>query len=647
MTHRRLWQLAALVWLSVLATAALFYAFWRWEHIAPHALWGVGTVLLIGGICGALIGGAAYRALLGPRRQLAVAIALLGLTPIVWFGLFAWRTQMNLQERQRVGPMSVLPILGLWSSTLIDAHARWNYPRRIDSQHATLIDDGRVANPQALLAQLDEHIQRMAEELGQQPSPAKVRWVRGSALGLTGHSVIDWAICEGVEEVDSLSYLDRHETAHATITCLSGADQNPPALLCEGWAEYQSADREAQLRYLASPAGIDARVPLTELVTQEWYGRMEGPVYWEGGPLVRYLVERFGGPQFFDLYRGVREETFAADVARILGVPWTQVEIDFWKWIEVEGAKLPAANPDETPADDRPAWLAVELGNGFDPKHWGTIADGCRTAAKRQFFLPTEVALMIERHDIDQKTGAPLQPPTKLRCAFRKGHVWMIVENGSHDGEALFFSPERAVERRAGASYGAEVSSDRGFGAPLAVWRRYTPIIDPGAWLPYQDHPPLLQGNRIEMIVPPSGGDNRWTVISTWPTPQGRVRNVVELDAALDWRVGKSVYESPDQKRTTEVSDLAEMAGNVLPTEFTITQADGSRIQGALRQLTADEEAALRHDVEQAVRLPWKWPAPLRAASTWAILWPLAGVTLWSLDRRSQRQLATRSSQIA
>lgn len=646
MTHRRLWQLAALLWLSVAATAVLFYAFWRWEHLAPHALWGVGTAAIIGSIGIALVGGATWRAVEGPRRRAAVAIAILGLTPVVWFGLFTYRTQMNVLERQRVGSMSVLPVLGLWASSLIDAQTRWQYPRRVDGKHATLIDDGQLANPQELLEQLDEHITRMAQELGQQPSPAKVRWVRGSALGLTGHSVIDWAICDGVEETDSLSYLDRHEAAHATITCLSGVDQNPPALLGEGWAEYQSADRDAQLRYLASPDGVDARVPLAELISREWYLQMDGPVYWEGGPLVRYLIERFGGPKFFDLYRGVREETFAADVERILGVSWTRLEADFWKWVEDEGAKLPPANPDEATADDRPAWQVVELSELVDPKHWRTIVDGYRAAKKRQFFLPTDVTLMVEVNDVDQGTGAPSQPPTIFRGAFRRGHVWMIAENGPDDGEALFHSPDRALERASGASYGSEISSERGFGAPLQMWRRYPPTVDTGAWLPLHDYPLTHQGSRIEMIVPPAGNDSRWNVIVTWPTPNGEMRCVMELDAALAWRVRKLRVTLAGERYMSFVADLAEIEGNVLPTKFEITHSDGSRAIGALRELSPSEEGALRHDVELAVRLPWKWPAPLRAATTWAILWPLAGVTLWGLDRRSQRRLAPRSSRI-
>lgn len=643
-TYRRLWQLASTIWLAMAATIALFYAFWRWEHTSPHALWGVGAAAIIAAVSLTLVSGAARRAAVGPRRRLAVAIAILGLTPVVWFGLFARQTQMNVLERQRVGSMSMLPMLGLWTSSLIDAQARWQYPRRVDGKHATLIDDGQIAEPHALLLQLDEHISRMAQELGQQPSSAKVRWLRGSALGLTGHSVIDWAICDGVEETDAISYLDRHEAAHATITCLSGADQNPPALLAEGWAEYQSADRVAQLRYLASPDGVAARAPLAELVNRDWYLQMDGPVYWEGGPLVRYLVERFGGPTFFELYRGVREETFACDVERILGIAWPQLEADFWEWVDVEAAKLPPDAPGEGVngkgvTDDRPAWQAVELGKGFDPKHWRTIVDGFRAAKKRQFFLPTEVALLIELNNIDQKTGAPLNPPTKFRCAFHKGQVWMIAENGLYDGEALLLSPERTVERRAGAAYGVEISSDRRFGAPLDMWRRYPPAVDPGTWLPLQDHPPAREGRWIEMITPPSGGSSRWTVISTQPSPLGEVRYVVELDAALAWRARKLMIAASGQQRMNFVADLSEIEGNVLPTEFTITQADGSRINGTLRQLDRHEEAALRRDVEQAVKPTWKWPAPLRAATTWAVLWPLAGVMLWGLDRRSQRRL--------
>ena len=641
MTDRRLWQLAALMWLVVLTTAALFYAFWRWEHLAPHVVWGVGTGALVGAIGLALLGGAAWRVLLGPRRRLAIAIALLGLTPVVWVGLFAYRTQMNVLERQRVGSMSVLPVLGLWSSTLIDAHVRWNYPRRVDGKHATLIDDGRIPEPQALLEQLDAHIARMAAELGQQPSPAKVRWVRGSALGLAGHSVIDWAICDGVEDVELLTYLDRHEAAHATITCLSGADQNPPSLLGEGWAEYQSADRDAQLRYLASQAGIDARVPLGELVSREWYQQMDGPVYWEGGPFVRYLIERFGGPKFFDLYRGVREATFAADVERIVGVPWPQLEVDFWKWVEVEGAKLPVESGDEASADDiaddRPGWQAVELGEGADPKHWRTIVDGYREAKERQPLIPADMAIQVERNDLDEKTGAPLSPPTIFRCAFRDERAWLLVENGTRDGEAAFYSPEHSLQRKKGEMHGREAPLALAVGTAFEMWYRNSPAVDPMYWLPLYDKP-LSRAVRIETIVPPNDGSSKWTVIATESSSDGERRHMVELDADRHWRLSRLRVTIAGEERISVDAELDLIQGRALPPEFAVMQADGSRFRGTVRALTLYEEATLRQDVELAVRPTWSWPAPLRAASTWAILWPLAGVTLWGLDRHSQRR---------
>ena len=170
----------------------------------------------------------------------------------------------------------------------------------------------------------------------------KGRWVRGPLLGMHGNASISWAICDANHDSAELTTLDRHEMAHVFMTTSGGFDQDPSMLLCEGWAETQSKDRNDLILDLDEKARIGSIYTLQELIGPDWYGRSDGPVYHHGAPLCIYLMEHYGVEKFWALYHGVRHTTFAADWERTLGDSWKSVEDNFWKWLPSEAAKIRA-----------------------------------------------------------------------------------------------------------------------------------------------------------------------------------------------------------------------------------------------------------------------------------------------------------------
>jgi len=141
---------------------------------------------------------------------------------------------------------------------------------------------------------------------------------------------------------------------------MCGPDQDPPAIFTEGWAESQSRNRADQIRGLAKGRREGRAYSLQELVKPAGYDQVSAAycAYWEGGPLVHYLMHRYGPGTFFRLYRDVRRETFHDDCRAILGDSWETVEEGFWKWVEAEDKSLRRTNPKPR---RRPCCLACNL----------------------------------------------------------------------------------------------------------------------------------------------------------------------------------------------------------------------------------------------------------------------------------------------
>src|SRR5262249_15383361 len=154
----------------------------------------ISLVLVVGTAATALLLGA-WRFIRGPRRLMALALALLGTTPLVWTGAFFGDLARRASDREPLGFSTANCIAGLWASALPDAEAPLRFPSWTAGRHATLICDSETPDPTKLATLLDEHVEQMAHVLEQPADRIQIRWVRGALLWQEGRSMIDWALC--------------------------------------------------------------------------------------------------------------------------------------------------------------------------------------------------------------------------------------------------------------------------------------------------------------------------------------------------------------------------------------------------------------------------------------------------------------------
>ena len=109
-------------------------------------------------------------------------------------------------------------VAAVWGSSIFDVQAWWRYPSWTRGRHAVLIDDGRSPSPEKLAAEMDRHIQAMADLLGQPVPNKEFPWVRGSLFGFNGRALFLWAICA---QVDAGELTDNRGTGDAGETTIS------------------------------------------------------------------------------------------------------------------------------------------------------------------------------------------------------------------------------------------------------------------------------------------------------------------------------------------------------------------------------------------------------------------------------------------
>ena len=335
------------LWLALLATALLYFAFVKLDIWRPHFAWWLltlGLIVFAIGIASLLVFARIVR-----RSRIAwgIGIWMITMTPIVIFGAFIWLVFSLSQSR---GDMQLsLPVraFGIWVGNYFDVEARWKNPRITLGEHVELFHDDDVEDPQTMVQKMDQHVLAMAKTLGVDPTEWSLAWCRSKLGGQSGRAVGLWAICPfdkndvRNQSANEPGFVDHHEVAHTFITSLCGIDQEPPMLLVEGWAMARNPSQPVDMVELKYERATDQSWSLMDLVSDKFYGRSIGPCYRYGGPLVTYLLERFGGPRFLELYGNVRRPTFLADAERILGVSWQQLDHDFWTWLDQQQAELP------------------------------------------------------------------------------------------------------------------------------------------------------------------------------------------------------------------------------------------------------------------------------------------------------------------
>jgi hypothetical protein len=232
-------------------------------------------------------------------------------------------------------------ISGAMGASLLDAAARVAYPRRTSGKHVTMLYKAS-GDPDADVAAMDAHVARMSELLGQKCT-AKVHWVRGRLCGVGGMYFQGMSFGSDSRTGDGApTELDRHEVAHFVIEHLAGPHSQPPSLLQEGWAQTQSGLEPGVLAGRALKGWAEEpRLGPAALVGRDYYDSREAIVYTQGGAFADFLLRRYGGPRFFELYRSCREASFAQDCERVLGDSLVELERLYGEDLEREVLRTP------------------------------------------------------------------------------------------------------------------------------------------------------------------------------------------------------------------------------------------------------------------------------------------------------------------
>jgi len=648
-------RFAVATWLAAAGLVLVFALFWRMFYAPPHAFWAVVTTgaLLLAGALTTVVGICQF--VRGPRRALTAAVVLLGTTPIVGFAMLFLTLYLKAEYRQPIQFDAPTRLVMFWAEAVCDLEARWRYSRWTPGRHVVLLDDGRTPQTAQLVERMDEHIEQMSNLLHVPVPPGTARWVRGPLLGKHGIALVSWAICDMGEPVGDLTPFDRHEMAHVAMARMGDADQSPPMLLAEGWAESQSKDRADLILGLAQRLDQDTYYTLQELISPEWYGRSAGPAYSHGGPLVVYLLEHYGPEKFFRFYHGVRPATFPADCERILGDPWPVVEEQFWQWLETEEDKIAARQGEKDGAPNQTTGV-VELADSVDPKLWQAIVDGYRAARPEHPPLPDLCAFAVFRISSIPQTDDGPQPGTYEE-------TWQFVVDGDKVWQLHSLKPQgtlEAVLTKADSSASYRVSEDNWVtrtrvdrnphDARVDVrydWNMFTNFADLGSFLPVEPEQRLRGVFHVSAIRPPSTpAESLWEIdcVQRLPDDGDEITCQLRIDASADWCV-ESYRNSSAKERNECRNTLAAFFAHAAAIESTVsteTEQGTWTMQLRLRELSPAVAQEVHEEVEAIARRgPTRdWLEVLLRPMTFAVAWPAIGLVLLGLAQvRNGREI--------
>jgi hypothetical protein len=645
------------VWAGVFTSIAMAFCFWRFEYGRPHAAWAVLTIGLVVLPLIGLIGIGLWQIVRGPDRLRSLGWLCLGATPVVWLGGYFTELFILAESREPLRVNAWVRMTGAWSCCVLDLQARWKYPRRTPGEHVVLIDDGSTPDAEQLVRVMDVYLELMAAIL-HQPMPAtELAWVRGSLVGQSGRAILAWALCAHGEPAAELTPLDKHEMAHTLITMMGDADQDPPFLLVEGWAESCSADRNLQITQLADMHEAKRTYSLEELVSPDWYGTGQGPVYWEGGPLAHFLLDRFGGEKFFELYHGVRQPTFHADCQRILGTSWDELEKEFWPWVKEEAQRIqeefnatnPVVEPDPSPTE-------LKFAKGVDLQNWNDLVSACRSARpEANQHLPKDLAVVIEldRVNTDEEKGlVDEHHHLELRVDFVGERFWATEKTSYGTEQVLLLTDDKSAVlrlgrrggwqgRSGGIQYAADVRAEM-----MSTFHMFSMFDGADNWLV-----PLAKWWSKDQIVltecrrPAEGSGDPWTVTFEWQTESdpGKLRYQLELQPALEWAITKSVSEKEGERRSTSTCEYQRLGDKIVPlaahTHFVGIRGELTT-RSRWRVLSDQERQELHNYVEQVVAAgparPHQWLRML--LSTVVVLVPVLGLSCLIISQRARRK---------
>ena len=649
--------LAVASWLIAFIWFAFFAVCWRMGYTTPNGLWAAGSIATVAVTVVVLMAICFWQVIRGPQRLRAIAVGMLGATPIVWLAMFLFGRNLEIQYRVPKSANVATCVAEYWQSSAIDFESRWRYPRRTEGQHVVLFDQNQIAEPAKLVAQMDQHIEQMAGRLHARVPTLKSSWVRGPLGGQHGMAIQNWAVCDTDQNEAGLTSLDRHEMAHVVIWLLGDVDQDPPTLLEEGWAETQSKDRADLILTLNSKSegGIHS---LAELVDSDWYRRAASPVYDHGGPLVVYLMEHYGSEKFLALYQGTRSQTFAADCERILGDSWTAVERDFWKWLADEAAKLKAARGDKPPPPGKTA-KDVRLAATVDQRDWQMIVDGHRAAWSKRSPLPRQGAFTFEQSWTNPPNNPEKLPPKHgevTECVVDGESLWRVhTSQPSGRMDCLVFTPSLAASVQLspeGRVINVKQPTPKDVASAFHDGEVFTNLGDLAQFLPIRpNNREYNQAIRIDRIYKPEGPDQSvWKIDFAYRNPEDKSETSQRLlvDATAGWLV-VNAYDPTDRSHGEGHNKLGTILGrrSVVEQDNRYTDKDGEWTgHSSLRELTSAEAQQVREKAEQLARRrpAYVWHAALVRPITVAVAWPGIAVLLLGsnllLSKRGKAQIS-------
>lgn len=426
-----------LLWLAWLVGSAVVWWQYRARVMHPHYFPLVPLILVqLLATAGAVSLGL-WRIVRGPRRWTAFCWVSTAIIPaLLWAAHTSYIFAALADRRMPIDWAGKTAVVA--GAALADAEARFRYPRRLSSERVVMIYD-ELTDPSRDLAAMDRRVARLEDLLGR-PMLGKVHWVRGPLLGMNGRAFQGLALGQTVYPgSDRTTFVDRHEVAHVVLNHHLPADAEPPALLSEGWAvRHEGRPIESPLA-LAWSERRDGTLPtLRELFGPHHYAQMDPPAYFYGGPLVEYLLRRFGAEKFFQLYSTCRQETFTADLQRVFGVGLDELEAEFWE-----------------DADRR---IHQQI-DAIDPSAWSTFDlpdPGQTDEAAREEFLTrypqaaeklrvayTHARITAERvSESHEANGDEAGPPSIAELEMiRDGDRARVVRRGEHATDAWVATP--------------------------------------------------------------------------------------------------------------------------------------------------------------------------------------------------------------
>ena len=631
-------------WAAWLLNAAVFFTIWRFSW-SPHAVWGILSCLSAGGLTFAAVLVGLCRIVVGPKRWRSLGYLLLALAPLFWFASHVWELSINAKRRNDLKLGAIDRVTVTWILSIAEVEARWRLPQWVHGRHVTMVDDGHATDAQELVAAADEHVERMANQLGKSVPAGRIYWIRREILGQRGRAIGNFAFCNhGDQYPTALTDLDRHELAHTLITVLSGPDNNPPALLKEGWAQVHSrapsetvTHRNATIRNLAEKKREEQAYSLDMLVAPGWYGAGRGPAYNHGEPLAFYLLERFGGKRFLEFYSGVERYSFSADCRRILGLSWGTLVDEFWQWIEAENMRLAA---EEATQQREPAVSELSLADGVSPADWQVFVEGYRTANSNSSSSPPspnnfcfEMSSRATRTLDRDGSATEAVTSSTLTAAFTNDSFWAhCISDGADDAyEAFYWCTPSASAHFYGKNSQSLKGRVRQYDNSLQLrqslgnsflWSYYGGEYDPARTIPglAKRAAPNVSKKITKLLRPTENDSQPWVVEIQYQTTEKETNQVVDnlqrltVDPTSRWWVSDSYWEASTGESYECRAELNHLAHEIIPiaVEQHYRSSDyKAEITTTLRQLSESEIESLKQRVGEQVRRSL-WRDPLR-----------------------------------